>query len=76
MATAAVIAVTWPSAVSGGEDSVRPGEPSGAVTTVPLEYQETRFEFLFRDVPAERRLVPFPKEPAPVHGPVVRGMLK
>jgi phenylpyruvate tautomerase PptA (4-oxalocrotonate tautomerase family) len=73
---AAVIAVTWPSSMSGGENSAQPGKPSGIVVTVPLEYQETGFQFLFRHVPVERRLVPFPKEPASAHGPVVRGVLK
>ena len=73
---AAVIAVTWPSNVSGRENSAQPVNPSEIVTTVPLEYQETGFQFLFRDVPVERRLVPFPKEPALAHGAVVRGVLK
>jgi phenylpyruvate tautomerase PptA (4-oxalocrotonate tautomerase family) len=73
---AAVIAVTWPSSVSGRENSAQPGNPSEIVTTVPLEYQETSFEFLFRNVPVERRLAPFPKEPASAHGPVVQGVLK
>jgi phenylpyruvate tautomerase PptA (4-oxalocrotonate tautomerase family) len=72
----AVIAVICPGSVSGREDSARPGTPAGTVTTVPLEYQETRFQFLYRDVPVERRLAPFPKESASAHGPVVRGVLK
>ena len=72
----AAIAVTCPGSVSGREDSARPGTPTGTVTTVPLEYQETSFQFLFRNVPVERRLVPFPKEPAAAAGPVVRGVLK
>ena len=46
------------------------------MTTVALEYQETSFQFLFRNVPVERRLAPFPKEPALAHGPVVRGVFK
>ncbi|MGA2542538.1 MAG: hypothetical protein ABSG78_13375 [Verrucomicrobiota bacterium] len=49
---------------------------SSNTTTVPLEYQETSNAFLFRNVPIERRTVPFPKEPAPVSGRVVRGVLK
>jgi hypothetical protein len=73
---AAVIAVTCPCNVSGSEDSARPAAPSGAVTTVPLEYQETSYHFLFRNVPVERRSVPFPKEPAAAPGNVVRGVLK
>ena len=72
----AVIAVTCPGRIWGGEDSARPGTPAGTVTTVLLEYQETSFPFLFRHVPVERRLAPFPKEPALAHGPVVRGLLK
>jgi len=71
-----VIAVTGPGSILGREDSARPGTPSGTVTTVPLEYQETSFQFLYRNVPVKRRLAPFPKEPALAPGPVVRGMLK
>jgi hypothetical protein len=44
--------------------------------TVPLEYQEKSYQFLYRKVPIERGLVPFPKEPALAPGPVVRGVLK
>jgi hypothetical protein len=62
--------------MSGRENSAQLGTPSGIVTTVPLEYQETSFQFLFRHVPVERRLVLFPKEPALAHGAVVRGVLK
>ena len=72
----AVITMIGPGSVSGREDSAQPGIPAGTVTTVPLEYQETSFQFLFRNVPVERRLVPFPKEPASAPGPVVRGVLK
>jgi hypothetical protein len=71
-----VIALTAAGSVSGREDSARPGPPSGTVSTVPLEYQETSYQFLFRNVPVERRSVPFPKEPALAPGPVVRGVLK
>jgi hypothetical protein len=46
------------------------------VTTVPLEYQETSFQFLYRKVPVERRLARFAKEPVLDPGPVVRGVLK
>jgi len=74
--TAAVIAVTWPSSVLGRENSAQPGNPSEIVTTVSLEYQEASFQFLFRNVPVERRLAPFPQEPALAHGAVVRGVLK
>jgi hypothetical protein len=73
---AAVIAVAGPGSVLGREDSARPGTPSGTVTTVPLEYQELSYQFLYRNVPVERRLVPFPKEPALAPGPVMRGVLK
>jgi hypothetical protein len=52
-----------------------PGASSNT-TTVPLEYQETSYQFLFKNIPIERRAVPFPKEPAPASGPVVRGVLK
>jgi hypothetical protein len=55
-----------------------PGNARGAssnTTTVPLEYRETSFQFLFRNIPIERRPVPFPKEPAAASGPVVRGVL-
>jgi hypothetical protein len=76
LAATFVIAVTGPGSVSGREDSARPGTPAGTVTTVPLEYQETSFQFLYRNVPVERRLTPFPKEPALAPGPVVRGVLK
>jgi hypothetical protein len=74
--TAAVIAVTGPGSVWGREDSARPDTPAGVVTTVPLEYQETGYQFLYRNVPVERRLAPFPKERALAPGPVVRGVLK
>ena len=73
---AAVVAVNCPGNVSGSENSARPGAPSGTVTTVPLEYQETSYQFLFRNIPIERRTDSFPKEPAPVPGHVVRGVLK
>jgi len=73
---AAVIAVTCPGNVSGGEDSPRPATLSGTVTTVPLEYQETDYRFLFRNIAVERRSDPFPKEPALAPGYVVRGVLK
>src|ERR1039458_8100891 len=69
----AVITVACPGSVSGREDSGRAGIPSGPVTTVPLEYQETSYQFLYRNVPVKRRLEPFPKEPALVPGPFVRG---
>ena len=72
---AVVIAVSCPGNVSGREDSVRRNTPAGMVITVPLEYQEASYQFLFRHVPVERRLAPFPKEPAMAHGPVVRGVL-
>jgi hypothetical protein len=78
---AAVVAVTCPGNVSGGEDSARPNAPSGAVTTVPLEYRETiyrsfLYDLLLRDVPVEVRSSPFPKEPSPASGHVVRGVLQ
>src|ERR1017187_9794720 len=73
---AAVIVMAGPGSDSGREDSARPGTPAGTVTTVPLEYQELSYQFLYRNVPVERRLVPFPKEPAVASGPVVRGVLK
>jgi hypothetical protein len=72
----AVIALSFTGSAWGRDESVPAHAPPGTVTTVPLEYQETNLEFLFRDVPVERRLIPFPKEPASAHGPVVRGMLK
>ena len=53
-----------------------PAAPSGTVTTVPLEYQETGYRFLFRHVTVECRLAPFPKEPAAASGNIVRGVLK
>src|ERR1017187_9568407 len=70
----AVIVLFCPGSVSGRE--AQPSTPAGTVTTVPLEYQETDFQFLFRHVPVERRLAPFPKEPALAQGAVVRGVLK
>ena len=70
----AVIVLFCPGSVSGRE--AQPSTPAGTVTTVPLEYQQTDFQFLFRNVPVERRLAPFPKEPALAHGPVVRGVFK
>jgi hypothetical protein len=73
---AAVIAVIGLGSVFGKEVSTQPGDSSSTVTTVPLEYQETSYQFLFRHVVVERRSVPFPKEPALAHGPVVRGVLK
>jgi hypothetical protein len=74
--SAAVIAVSCPGNVSGSEDSAQPTAPSGTVTTVPLEYQETSYQFLFRNISIECRPVPFPKEPALAPGHVVRGVLK
>ena len=68
--------MTCPGNVFGQEDSAPPGTSDGAVTTVPLEYRETSYQFLYRNVPVERRLAPFPKEPALAPGPVVRGVLK
>ena len=76
MLMAAVLALACPVSASGREVTTRPGTASGAVITVPLEYQETSYPFLFRHVPVERRLGHFPKEPAVAHGPVVRGVLK
>jgi hypothetical protein len=72
----AFIAVTCPATVSSKEASALPATPTATVTMVPLEYQATDFQFLFRHVPVERRLAPFPKEPALAHGPVVRGLFK
>jgi hypothetical protein len=59
-----------------GDPSALPVAPAGNVTMVPLEYHETSFQFLFRNVPVERRLVHFSKEPALAPGPAVRGLLK
>jgi hypothetical protein len=73
---AAVLAAVCPGNVLAGNDSGQPIVPSAAVSTVPLEYRETRYQFMFRDVPIERRLVPFSKEPAAAHGAVVRGVFK
>ena len=72
----AVIAMNCPGNVSGSDDSARPAAPSGTVITVPLEYQETSYQFLFRNIPVECRQGLFPKEPAPAPGHVVRGVLK
>ncbi len=52
------------------------GDRSGASIMVPLEYRETHYQFMFREVSIERRLAHFPKEPAAAGGPVVRGVLK
>lgn len=76
MLALAFIGVTCPATVSSKEATELPGTPTATVTTVPLEYQETDFQFLFRHAPVERRLEPFPKEPALAHGPVVRGVFK
>ena len=76
MLAAVAIAANCPGNVSGGEDSTRPTPPSGTVTTVPLEYQEMSYRFLFRNIPVERRLGPFLKEPALAFGHVVRGVLR
>ena len=74
---AAVIAVTCPGNVSGSEESTQPAAPSsGMVTMVPLDYQETSYQFLFRNIPVEGRPASFPKEPALASGHVVRGVLK
>src|SRR5674476_1499863 len=73
---AAVLAVIWPSRALAGDPSALPVAPAGNVTTVPLEYQEASFQFLFRHVSVERRLVHFSKEPALAPGPAVRGVLK
>ena len=73
---AALLAASCPGNVLGRQASAQPDTPSGEVTTVPLEYQETRYQFMFRDVPIELRAAPFPKEPASSAGPVVRGVLK
>ena len=76
MLAVAFIAVTCPATVSSKEASALPATPTATVTMVPLEYQATDFQFLFRHVPVERRLAPFPKEQALAHGPVVRGLFK
>ena len=73
---AALLATACPDNVLGREAPAQPATPSGAVTTVPLEYQETSYQFMYRDVPIECRVAPFPKEPASAPGPVVRGVLK
>ena len=49
--------------------------PSNAITA-SLEYHEASYQFLSRNIPIERRAVPFPKEPALASGHVVRGVLK
>ena len=72
----AVLAMVRPNRVFAGDSSALPVAPAGNVTTLPLEYQETSFQFLFRNVPVERRLVHFSKEPALAPGPAVRGVLK
>jgi len=76
LAAAVLAAACQGNLLLGREASAQAGTPSSAVTTVPLEYQETRYQLMFRDVPIERRLAPFLKEPAPAAGPVVRGVLK
>jgi hypothetical protein len=76
MLAAILLAATCPARVLGREASAQSGTLSGAVTTVPLEYQETGYQLMFRDVPIERRAVRFEKEPAAAAGPVVRGVLK
>ena len=76
MLAAAVLAVIWPGCAFASDPAEPASAPAGNVTAVPLQYQETSFQFLFRHVPVERRLVPFPKEPTLAHGPVVRGVLK
>jgi hypothetical protein len=73
---ATVFALICPRHVSGSEASAPPAAPSGAVTTVPLEYQETGYAFQFRDIIVVPRPVPFPKEPAAASNAVVRGVLK
>lgn len=76
MLAVATVVLICPSSVSGREASDQSGTATGTVTAVPLVYQETVFQFLYRHVPVERRLSPFPKEPVLPHGPVVRGVLK
>jgi hypothetical protein len=76
LVVSAIFAGACPGRVSGEADSAGTGAPPATVITVPLEYQETSYQFLFRSVPVERRLAPFPKEPPQQSGPVVRGVLK
>ena len=78
---AGAIAAGWPVYAFGSNDSARPGTQSRNATTVLLEYHETPYrsflyDLMFRDVPVEVRSRPFPKEPAPASGHVVRGVLK
>ena len=47
----AFLAASCPGNVLGRQAPAQPGTPSGEVTTVPLEYQETRYQFMFPDVP-------------------------
>jgi hypothetical protein len=78
---AAAIAVSFPGHAPGSDDSAQPSGQSANATTVPLEYREIEnrsfvYDLLFRDVHVQLRSSPFPKEPAPVPGKVVRGLLK
>ena len=48
---------------------------SAQVITVPLNYQEAPYGFLFSDPVIKYRAVPFPTEPALARGPITRGVL-
>jgi hypothetical protein len=74
--TAALIASTCPGSTAGSDASAPPRSAAGNVTTVPLEYRETPYQFLYRDLTVKHLAVRFPTEPALVSGPVVRGVLR
>lgn len=73
--TAALFAVLWPTGALAGDPSATAGAPTGQVITVPLNYQEAPYGFLFSDPVIKYRAVPFPKEPALARGPITRGVL-
>jgi hypothetical protein len=72
----ALLAVIWPGRALASDPSAPPSSPAGNVTTVLLEYRETPYQFLYRELSVKHLAVPFPKEPALASGPVVRGVLR
>src|ERR1017187_145932 len=62
---AALFTVNWPCRAVA----------SAQVITVPLNYHEAPYGFLFSDPVIKYRAVPFPTEPALARGPITRGVL-
>jgi hypothetical protein len=72
---AMLLAVVCPGTVLRAGDSNPTNAPFPAVVTVPLEYQETNYNFISGSVAITPQSAPFKKEPATAAGEVVRGVL-